>query len=324
MPYGVCLNVFFRLSKRYYTGKASVRNLNTLVVQLLRQFGKIEVAPTHPLQCRGQGKNGVPDSQRTAFIKTDSSWLEARKLRLDGLDLIRGNAHGYFPPMSFAFPGQAGRLPTGFTSVKHSGLYLRLGRRFPSRHLTAFAGGAVAHARQSLRVAFPLPAAVVPLSGFALQLILLACDEMLCGQGRTQSADCLCRHFQYAPVIEKRCFREWLLLTQQTFRLLGLSLIVGNALFQFRLTLSQSADGAERIPDKQQSIPGKAIVFFLLLLVLAGIQMLSGRAGLLFHAALNGKAAALQMERELALQFFQTCRVYILLAFRRPSRVTGT
>ena len=159
---------------------------------------------------------------------------------------------------------------------------------------------------------------------FALQLILLACDEMLCGQGRTQSADCLCRHFQYAPVIEKRCFREWLLLTQQTFRLLGLSLIVGNALFQFRLTLSQSADGAERIPDKQQSIPGKAIVFFLLLLVLAGIQMLSGRAGLLFHAALNGKAAALQMERELALQFFQTCRVYILLAFRRPSRVTGT
>ena len=105
-----------------------------------------------------------------------------------------------------------------------------------------------------------------------------------------QSADSLCRHFQHSPVIEKRCFREWFFLPQQTFR----------------LPLSQSADGAERIPDKQQSFPGKAIVFFLLLFVFAGIQMLSGRAGLLFHAALNGKAAALQMERQIALQFFQT------------------
>lgn len=97
-----------------------------------------------------------------------------------------------------------------------------------------------------------------------------------------------------------------LFLTQQTFRLLGLSLIIGNALFQFRLPLSQSADGAERIPDKQHSFLGKAIVFFLLLFVLAGIQMFSGRAGPLFHAALNGKSAALQMERQIALQFFQT------------------
>ena len=98
------------------------------------------------------------------FIKADSGGFEAVKFRPDGLDLIRGNAYGCSPPVSFAFPGQAGRLPTGFTSVKHSGLYLRPGRRLPGRHLTASSRCPVCPARQSLRVAFPPPAAVVPLS----------------------------------------------------------------------------------------------------------------------------------------------------------------
>ena len=46
-----------------------------------------------------------------AALKTDSGG-EAGKFRPDGLELIRGNAHGYFPPVSFAFSGQAGRSPT--------------------------------------------------------------------------------------------------------------------------------------------------------------------------------------------------------------------
>ena len=64
----------------------------------------------------------------------------------------------------FCLSRSSGTLPTGFTSVKHSGLYLRLGRRFPGRHLTASSRCPVCPARQSLRVAFPPPAAVVPLS----------------------------------------------------------------------------------------------------------------------------------------------------------------
>ena len=188
----------------------------------------------------------------------------------------------------FRFPG---KLPVGLKLLAHACLSAFHIRLFL---ITGFAES------------FKLCQLFFQNSRFALQFILLVCDEVLCGQGLAQPTDRLCRHFQHAPVVKKRGFREWFFLPQQAFRLLGLSFIVGNALFQFRLSLPQSADGTERIPDKQQSFPGKAIVFFLLLFVFARIQMLSGRAGLLFHAALNGKAAALQMERQITLQLFQT------------------
>lgn len=144
--------------------KRRYANLNAFVVQLFRQLGKLEAAPAHPLQCRIQGKDGFPDRQRTASIKADSGGFEAGKFRPDGFDMIRGNAHGCSPPVSLTVSGQAGRLPTGFTQVKHSGLYLRPGRRFLGRHLTAFVSCPVCPARQSLRIAFPPPAAAVPLS----------------------------------------------------------------------------------------------------------------------------------------------------------------
>lgn len=73
--------------------KRRYANLNAFVVQLLRQFGKIEVAPTHPLQCRSLGKDGFPGSQRTTSIKPDSGGFEAGKFRPDGFDLIRGNPY---------------------------------------------------------------------------------------------------------------------------------------------------------------------------------------------------------------------------------------
>ena len=78
----------------------------------------------HPLQCRGKGKDGVLDGHGPLSIQSDGGGPELGKFLSDVLDLACGNGHGAFllmvgrgcPALSFAFGGQAARLPTGLRS----------------------------------------------------------------------------------------------------------------------------------------------------------------------------------------------------------------
>ena len=55
-------------------------DLNALVVQLFRQFGKLEAVHAHPLQCRGQGKDGFPDSQTSIPCHEHLKKVHVRRL----------------------------------------------------------------------------------------------------------------------------------------------------------------------------------------------------------------------------------------------------
>lgn len=64
-----------------------------------------------PLQCRSQGKDGFPGSQRTTSIKPDSGGFEAGKFHPDDLDLIRGNAHADVLQSLLPFPVKRDACP---------------------------------------------------------------------------------------------------------------------------------------------------------------------------------------------------------------------
>lgn len=99
-------------------------HLNPLLVQLFDGFLCVEAALLHPFQRRGKGENGLLHGHGAVSVQRDGGGLEPGESCLISFSwlavmlmvfspVIDG---GMSPDLSFAFGGQAARLPTGLRS----------------------------------------------------------------------------------------------------------------------------------------------------------------------------------------------------------------